>query len=591
VPLELDELVEHWTLLEDDQALVAGKRGATRLGFALLLKFYTRKGRFPRGRGELPAEAVEFVARQVKVPPEELGWYEWTGRTIEYHRAQIRRHLGFRECSVADADKLTAWMAEHVAQAERRPERVREELLGRCRAERIEPPTAGRVDRIVASALHQAEEALSVRIASRLSAAVVMRLKGLVETDTVDEDADDDGGTVEGQDEAEELDGPALLALIKSDPGNVSLESMLTEITKLLAVRAVGLPPGLFADVTPKVVAAWRARAAVEAPSHLRTHPEPLRLTLLAALLHVREREITDTLVDLLIATVHRINARAERKITEELIREFTRVTGKETILFRIAEAAVDHPDDTVRAALFPVVPGGERTLRELVAEYKASGPTYRRSVQTTMRASYTSHYRKGLIRLLEVLQFRSSNTAHQPVIEALGLIGRHAHDGNTTYYPLGEHVPVHSGVSGDWEDLVWRDDRRGRRRVVRMAYEVVTFQALRDRLRCKEIWVEGADRWRNPDQDLPADFEERRVEHYRALRKPLDPGRFVDELQAEHRAELAALNDALPRSRSWTSPTAPAGRSGCRRWRPLPNRATCAASSARSSGAGARCR
>lgn len=88
------------------------------------------------------------------------------------------------------------------------------------------------------------------------------------------------------------------------------------------------------------------------------------------------------------------------------------------------------------------MVPGGERTLRDLVAEYKQSGPTYRRSVQTTLKASYTSHYRKGLIRLLEVLAFRSSNTTHQPVIEALGLIGRHAHDGNARYYPLGEHVP-----------------------------------------------------------------------------------------------------------------------------------------------------
>ena len=539
-PLELDELVEHWTLLDDDQDLVAGKRGATRLGFALFLKFYTRKGRFPRGRSELPAEAVEFVARQVKVPPEELGLYEWTGRTIEYHRAQIRRHLGFRECSVADADKLTAWLAERVAQAERRPDRVREELLARCRAERIEPPTSGRVDRIVASALHQAEEALCLRVASRLSAAAATRLTAMIAVDPDDADPEEEQGA--------EAEGPALLALIKSDPGNVSLESMLIEITKLLAVRAVALPAELFADAAPKVVAGWRARAAVEAPSHLRTHPEPLRLTLLAALVHTREREITDTLVDLLIATVHRINARAERKITEELIREFARVTGKETILFRIAEAAVGHPDDTVRAALFPVVPGGERTLRDLVAEYKQSGPTYRRSVQTTLKASYSNHYRKGLIRLLEVLQFRSSNMQHQPVIEALGLIGRHARDGNTTYYPLGEYVPVHSGVTGDWEDLVWRADRRGRRRVARMAYEIVTVQALRDRLRCKEIWVVGADRWRNPDEDLPGDFEERRAEHYQALRKPLDPSRFIDELQAEHRRELAALNDTLPR-------------------------------------------
>jgi len=40
-PVEVDELVEHWTVLEDEQQLVAGKRGATRLGFALMLKFYT----------------------------------------------------------------------------------------------------------------------------------------------------------------------------------------------------------------------------------------------------------------------------------------------------------------------------------------------------------------------------------------------------------------------------------------------------------------------------------------------------------------------------------------------------------------------
>ena len=47
---------------------------------------------------------------------------------------------------------------------------------------------------------------------------------------------------------------------------------MLTEISRLEAVRAIGLPDGLFADVAPRVVTAWRARAAMESPSHLRDH-------------------------------------------------------------------------------------------------------------------------------------------------------------------------------------------------------------------------------------------------------------------------------------------------------------------------------
>ncbi len=77
--MDLGEIVERWTLLEDEQELVAGKRGATRLGFALLLKFYSFRGRFPHGRSELPDAAVEFVARQVKVPSSDIGFYEWPG--------------------------------------------------------------------------------------------------------------------------------------------------------------------------------------------------------------------------------------------------------------------------------------------------------------------------------------------------------------------------------------------------------------------------------------------------------------------------------------------------------------------------------
>ncbi len=41
IPVGLNELVEHWTMLDDERDLIAGKRGPTRLGFTLLLKFFT----------------------------------------------------------------------------------------------------------------------------------------------------------------------------------------------------------------------------------------------------------------------------------------------------------------------------------------------------------------------------------------------------------------------------------------------------------------------------------------------------------------------------------------------------------------------
>ncbi len=51
---EPEDLVTYWTLAEDDWRLVANKTGATRLGFAMLLKFFELEARFPRAAGELP---------------------------------------------------------------------------------------------------------------------------------------------------------------------------------------------------------------------------------------------------------------------------------------------------------------------------------------------------------------------------------------------------------------------------------------------------------------------------------------------------------------------------------------------------------
>ncbi|MFD7088241.1 DUF4158 domain-containing protein [Streptomyces sp. NPDC059896] len=314
--LNVHELTENWMLLEDERKLVSGKRGPTRLGFAVLLKFHACYGRFPRGRSELPDRAVDFLARQVRVPTAELDAYDWTGRTIEYHRAQIRRHFGFRECTVADAEELTAYLAEHVAREERRPERVREELLTRLRGQNVEPPTPGRCDRIVKAALRAAEESLTARISSRLTAAGIRRIVSLVG----EGEAGDEGGegeTADSRNESPPLGetGPREIRLREirlreinappgpaPAPGDLNQRTMLAEIDKLLAIRAIGLPPDLFRDIAPAVLAGWRARAEAESPAHLRTHPLPLRVTLLAALLHQREREIADSLVELLIS-------------------------------------------------------------------------------------------------------------------------------------------------------------------------------------------------------------------------------------------------------------------------------------------------
>jgi len=520
---EPEELVAGWTLLEEDRRLVANKTGATRLGFALLLKFFELNARFAVSADELPAVAVDYVARQVGVDPAELARYAWSGRTIEYHRAQVRQALGFREASRADEARLTAWLAEDVAVAEPSDERLRQALLARCRSERLEPP--GRLDRIVASARSTAAARFSETVTARLPADVAARLDALV---------------AEPTDEARDR-GRGELAELKADPGRASLETLLGEIDKLERARALGLPADLFDDAPEQLVAAWRSRAAAEYPSDLRARPRAVRLTLLAALCHARTTEITDSLIELLIALVHKINARAERRVEGELIADLRRVRGKEAILFRLAEAALEQPDETVRRALYPVV--GETTLRDLVREARANEQAFRARVRTVLRSSYSAHYRRLLPRLLAALQFRSGNARHRPVIDALDLLGRYAHrPGAQRYYAPDEDLPLDGVVPAEWRDAVV--DERGR--VERIPYELCVLRALRDGLRRRDIWVMGARRWRDPEHDLPADFEQHRTLHYGALRQPLDPTAFVADLRARMTSALDALDRAL---------------------------------------------
>ena len=168
-----------------------------------------------------------------------------------------------------------------------------------------------------------------------------------------------------------------------------------------------------------------RRRAVVEAPHELRRHPDAARITWLAAFVYLRARSLTDDLVDLLIETIHQIGARAERKVERELLDDLKRVAGKQNLLFELADATLAQPDGVVRDVVFPVV--DEQTLRDLVKEWKATGPTYRTTVCTVIRNSYQGPYRRMALKLLFALEFRSNNDRHRPVMQALELVKRFA--------------------------------------------------------------------------------------------------------------------------------------------------------------------
>lgn len=144
------------------------------------------------------------------------------------------------------------------------------------------------------------------------------------------------------------------------------------------------------------------------------------------------------------------------------------------------------------------------------------------------------------------MLSFASNNAQYRPVIRVLELLKKYA-DSEQPCYDSAEEVPLDGVVPDDWRDLVVQPSKRKKKRINRIVYEMCVLRTLREKLRCKEVWVHGSNRYRNPDEDLPTDFTERRADYYAQLNVPLEAEAFLTKQKQALVQALQALNTMLP--------------------------------------------
>jgi TnpA family transposase len=549
-----EELIEHFTLSPKELDLIGdSKTDHNLLGFAVLLKYFQYEGRFPSQKHDVPSIVIVHLAQQLGVVPEKIIPYDWEGRSIKAHRAAIRAFLHVHEATLSDEEAIIEWLCQHVLAEQRQEDAIITSVYTYCKENHIDPPTPDRIRRFVHTALHRFDERLCVSIMERLSAETRASLDDLLAV--VSQNVEELSATLSSEQDVpalEEKEAPSppyarsALSFLKQDAGSVSLESILQETAKLERIHQLALPADLFSQISPKILQGYRQRIAVEELQEVRRHPDPIRLTLLSAFCWLRRQEIVDTLIELLMDVIHRIGTKAERRVEKEFINDIKKVSGKTNILFRLAEAVVDKPDGVVRDVVFSVV--SEQTLRDLVKEYKSTGSAYQQKVQTMMRSSYSRHYRRMVPVILKHLEFCSNNEVHRPVILALEVLKKYVDVPSTqAYFPRTETVPL-DVVPKDWRSVVVKSEKdQEKEQINRINYELCVLQALREKVRCKELWAKNANRFRNPDEDLPKDFETKRQIYYDALHQPQDVEIFIGKLQQEMKTALTTLNQTIP--------------------------------------------
>ena len=524
-----EEKEELWTLSSEELKLLDNKKDKNRLVFSLMLKFFQYMGRFPTTEDNIPFKIIAYMSNQAGTVGITFFRHDFDGRTVRRNSEEIRDFLGIRSNTLKDSDDLIKWLVEKILpEGNDSIENLRLLCYDRLRELKIEPLSPEHLDQDIRLAVNQFEEKLFESIHSRLAEKSKRLLGRLVE-----EDIKEDSDIIKLRD-------------LKKNSGGVNLKSILAELEKLNCIQEIDIPKELACNISYRRLRGYFIRAATEPPNEIRAHKAQVRYSLLAIYCHMRQSKITDELIELLIQLIHRIRNRAEKYVGNELITDAKKkIRGKPEILYRMSKSSVEYPKGAVDEVIFPAV--GEKTLWDIVKEYETRGD-YNKCVYGKMRLSYSHHYRRMLSPILNAIDFRSNNSEYQPVIEALRVMREYA-DSRSVYYPCDADVPI-EGVMKDssWRDFVstGKDDEVSGR-INRTNYEIAVLTALRDRLRCKEIWVEGADRYRNPDEDLPMDFEEKRKEYYEALNKPLDADEFVSSLKKLMREHLSKLNRNMP--------------------------------------------
>ena len=163
---------------------------------------------------------------------------------------------------------------------------------------------------------------------------------------------------------------------LKSGAGEPKVDNIKKVAARLKLLQGIGLPSDLFANVSLPFLQQYQRRVAVESISHLQRRDkkekqEAQLYTMLAAFCWVRQRKITDYLVDLFIRILNDIRLRARSRVEKQLMADYIKVGGKQQLLFQLARTIWDNPAGIIEEVLYPLI--GKERLEALVEEAKAS--------------------------------------------------------------------------------------------------------------------------------------------------------------------------------------------------------------------------
>ena len=550
-------------LLDDKDLLVAkSKRGQhNQLVFAVMLKFFELNHRFPNLHDTI-TNLVEILAWQLDC--EEITELDASDRSYERFRLEIRKQFGFKYATQADQERFLTYCSVAIFPEVLTPEQERAKAYDYFKSQKLEPPAHLHLERILKSAHHRFETAYFKRIEQSISQETKLAIDELLKKVTVHTDAGQaelatDLGNEE-EDEADTAVGDIVqFNELKKQTAELKIDAILNEIKKYERIQQLKLPQNLELLGSRKLAQKYYRRVSAQLPSHLRAHKSHIRYATVALFCWIRSQIAIDTLADLLLKLTQRVQKRAENKIKNYILSEVRRTDGKFDVLLTLASTAVAKPQGIIEKEIYPNV--SKQKLEAIITDLSHDNKWYQNAVKLEAVSLYSHNNRRLFWVLVDSLKLVADHQGCREILTALqwlkarktalssvGALAPQAQDTDKQKdeSKTPEEIPAINNIAPLWQSLVgsFAEDATSLFNV--FAFELAIFECIEKQLGCKNIWVEGAYRYRNPCSDFPSDFDENRAYYHKLLDLTDDVEEFIGQLQKELESRLKSLNDSI---------------------------------------------
>jgi Domain of unknown function (DUF4158) len=170
------------------------------------------------------------MATQLDVEPNAISDDDWQGRTGKRSRGRLRTALGVRPATADDFKAVETWLREHGVPWDHHLRHLQDAVREWSRRRRLEPPTAGRIERLVRSPVRTHEAEIFDGTAAKRRPSTRSAMDALIDSSLPSDDQEAD----EGSDWRK-----TTCSVLKTDPGRVRLKSVRRELEKLRQIEAL----------------------------------------------------------------------------------------------------------------------------------------------------------------------------------------------------------------------------------------------------------------------------------------------------------------------------------------------------------------